>query len=186
MSDKKYDNFDDFLESVKSEEKPIHERRINRDDCGKLPIKLESRDNKVEIPVVKYNKFTKLFPKACIDWDIIRDLFGNGVTKYDKVMGVCMFLILAAVFNPFLIISYAFILGGSDGLTRLGILGGMFIFFCVSAFSVKANFWLPAMAVITVIKLFLEEGRTDSLIAVSMMLFIYLLFRMKINSIADS
>jgi hypothetical protein len=186
-SDKKYDNFDDFMEAEKL--MPLRPSCPDRNEDGGYGKGL---DLPYIHPVVEEDTepiFWNLFPEKNITCDKIRELFYFGDDNYEKAMGVCMLLTLVAVFNPIFLIMGAFtgtVLGGTrfGALIYLAFMFMLIMLFIISYCSIgsfiEKKFWLPAMGIVSALKLFpFSVARGDTILAVAMLLMIYLLFRMK-------
>jgi hypothetical protein len=179
-----FTNFDDFLnaqsppkpESPPTPETPLHERAIDRDEFGDSGVHL--RDYREDEPKPKIEaRLRDLFPMGCIDGGVIRNLLWEAEDIYEKVMGICMVITVAAIFNPVLSLGFAFASG--DGVRGgFGLFLVAFFLFCILA--VKKVFPLIGMGIIAFAKgIYFHEGQGDLLLAAAMLTTIYLMFSMK-------
>jgi hypothetical protein len=172
----KFDNFDDFMQAS----------GIDRDDVGKLPEKYDdiARASDYDIPVYdEFESFWHLFPKMSADWSVIKNFIRFPDDLYERVIGICMLIMVAAACSPILSIAYAmFATEASEafGTYYLYFSFGLTIFFLFSVLVGKMSFWLPMVAIIVLLKfLVFDVSRTDAYMASAMFLTIYLMYRKK-------
>jgi hypothetical protein len=128
-------------------------RAVNRDEFG------DYADNfygckEYELPVRDSDtSFRGLFPRLCIKWEVIKDLYSYAEDVYEKIMAVCMALIVAAAVNPMMV--FAITLRHSDIDVRVPwflFLGGIILFVIISLLALNKSFSLIAIGVIAVLK----------------------------------
>jgi hypothetical protein len=176
---KPFTNFDDFMNATAPENVPIHKRQVNRDEDGTFAENFAKNINSEDVLATPTQaaKFSDLFPELSVDGEVVKDLFWDAEDIYEKIMAVCMFAAVAAIFNPVLSLGYAFASGDA--------IRGGFGFFLVAFFlfcfiAVKKSFHLIGLSLIAVAKLlYFREGVGDVMLALAMFATIYLMFNIK-------
>jgi len=165
------------VENVKNKENkentdiPLHEREIIRDiDTSKAELE-------VEFQVEEIKNFRGYFPNMSIRGSKIHELFFYPDDKYEKIMGLCLYLTVAAVFNPFLLMIFYYI---NRDFSRLAFVFFLLTFFFCSVMTVKKSFWIPGMMIVVLLKAFyFWDGTIDALFAAVMFSTAYLMFCFK-------
>ncbi|MCL1881069.1 MAG: hypothetical protein FWF76_02700 [Oscillospiraceae bacterium] len=183
--EKIYDNFDDFIANTQSEKTenfenleytPLHQRKIERNEDGKFA---ECFHKHVEDEPPKRDDYTfsGLFPANSVNFTTVKNLIFASHDIYEKIIGICMFILVGAVFNPLLHIAIAY---ATTDFLRVGYVLFMAGFFLYCILAVNATFPFLILVVIASGKLlFFHEGIGDVLIAVAMFATVYLMFSMK-------
>jgi hypothetical protein len=119
--------------------------------------------------------FLALFSEKCITTEKIRELYQFPDYKYDKVIAVCMAVMVAAVFNPIMMIAFFIITSRLFYLAFLLSLIGVGIIFLL-----RKKFPLIVLGVIAALKLFpFREATSDTFIALAAVSIVYLLVRVR-------
>jgi hypothetical protein len=173
---KVYSNFDDFMSAQGKPDIPLHEQKVDRDeygDSGKHYSKYREDEPRPKVEM----RLRDYFPDMSVDGEVIRNLFWEGEDIYEKIMSICMFIAVGAVFNPVLTLGFAFL---NADFIRVGF--GLFLvgFFLFSLLAVRKSFHLIGMGIIACAKLiYFREGIGDVSLATAMMMTIYLMYNMK-------
>jgi hypothetical protein len=179
-----FDNFDDFMAAnepnkpAKPAEPVILE--VNRNEDGTFGENMITNEEYVA-PCVHDDSFKGLFPGMAVSADKIKELFSYAEDKYEKIMGLSIFLSVAAIFNPLMTILWAF--SHPDVAVRVRrfcFLGAAVIFLLISLLAWNKTFPIAGLVVIAVLKLYpFSESASDSFSAVAFMFLAYLMFRVK-------
>ena len=117
--------------------------------------------------------FLALFEGKCISANKIRELYHFPDYKHDKIIAVCMVLIVIAVFNPLMMLAF-FIT--TANLFKLAFLLLLIVFGVLSV--LRKKFSLIILGIIATLKLFpFHEAMSDTFIALAIVTFVYLLVR---------
>jgi len=160
--DKKFDNYDDFLKASETgESEELADESLE-----------ESQTYESD-----YSDFKSLFPRWSIDGEVARSLIRFPDSWHERVMGVCMVLMVMAAFSP--VMSIAMYVADFS-LPHLSFVFGLGAFFILSVFVGKMSFWFPLMGVIVLLKaVAFRESAADSCIFLALFLTIYLMHRIK-------
>jgi hypothetical protein len=177
-----FNNFDDFVAANNNDnnnnnntittttEEPLHKRRINRDDDGSYGNDVWG-ERIQEQPVTESNTFRDVFPKGCITWEKIAEMFSYPQDRYDKIMSVCMFLALAAALNPMMTMFVAWSHSNVEvRVMRFAFALGILGFFLISLIAANKSFSLIVIGIITVLKFYpFSESAADAFFTVVFM-----------------
>ncbi|MCL1832121.1 MAG: hypothetical protein FWG45_04320 [Oscillospiraceae bacterium] len=185
-----FNNFDDFIAATAKspdnapnnvEYVPLHERQINRDDEG-YATDIWSVREAPPIAAPPPQTFKSLFPGACISWEVIRESVSHGDNVFEKIMGVCMFLAVAAALNPLTL--GAVMLMKTDVMNMQRNAGyfaffiGIILFSLISVIAVNKSFSLIPIGIITVLKIYpFTHAAADSFMIILMMILTYIFYQ---------
>jgi len=168
-----FNNFDDFLDANNLPKPPKNDQVPDLPDLPDYNAEESANEPK---PVIK-SDFWGYFPRSSISLNVIKDLIKFPQDRFEKLMGICMILVLAATFNPIIVGIYAF---DMEDPYRYFFLAFMILFFAVSVIFSNKSIWLPGIVLFAAAKAVpFSESRADTLLAAAFMTMIILLYRMK-------